>query len=283
MEEGRLQKGAGNEYVAYSMLIWHNSCLNIGTGTLDKTNTTREDCNLKHRTLQLFQLFLLVFAFYLPLQDSGNQHWLVSLACLVTVFMVEKLKTTFTEASHKENEQSGDMSKKDETRTTLQALDWLLKSKNVLLLTDAIQCLLQDLGLVVSPCPDHPAIDRLVRIPGVEVTWGLKILNDVTALKENWDKWDELASFDLGKGGKRRLLIVASNGIKGKGDLRQRYRNYSVNVQKLLSARHVVAMTTLTLGKIYLLCKKKKADIKTIFDPIQHYPGGVFQLERFAK
>jgi hypothetical protein len=249
---------------------------------LDKTTTREQDHHLGQRTLELFQLFLLLFAFYAPLQDSSNQHLLVSLACLVAVFVVGKLKTTFAEASDKEN-QRDDGTKEDKTKTTGQALDWLLKSKNLLLLTDAIQCLLQDLGLAVSPCPDHPGVDRLIRIPGGEVTWGLKILGDVTALDHNWDQWEELASFDLGKGGKRRLLIVASNGIKAKGDRQQTYRNYSVNVQKLLSAKRVVAMTTLTLGKIYLLCKKKNADIKTIFDPIEHHPGGVFQLEHFAK
>jgi hypothetical protein len=43
-----------------------------------------------------------------------------------------------------------------------------------------------------------------------------------------------------------------------------------------------VAMTTLTLSKIYLLCKKKKVDITRIFRPIHHHPGGVFRLENFA-
>ena len=251
-------------------------------GALDKTTNREQDHHLRQRTLELFQLFLLVFAFYAPLQDGGNQHLLVSLACLVAVFVVGKLKTTFAEASDKEN-QRDDSSKEDTTKTTVQALEWLLKSKNLLLLTDAMHCLLQDLGLVVSPCPDHPAIDRLIRIPGGEVTWGLKILSDVTALDQNWDQWEELASFDRGKGGKRRLLIIASNGMKAKGDRQQRYRNFSVNVQKLLSAKQVVAMTSLTLGKIYLLCKKKNAHIKTIFDPIEHHPGGVFQLEHVAK
>jgi hypothetical protein len=142
---------------------------------------------------------------------------------------------------------------------------------------------MQDLGLAVSPSPDHPAIDRLVRLPGTEVTFGLKILSDVTELKEDWDKWEELASFDLGKGGKRRLLIIGSNCIEEAREGEQRYRNFSVNAQKLLTARHVVAITTLTLYKIYLLCKKKKVGIKTIFHPIQHHPGGVFQLERSAQ
>jgi hypothetical protein len=235
---------------------------------------------MKQKTILLFELFLLIFAIYALLKYSGSQRLLVSLSCLVGMFVVGKVETSFTEPSKRENGQSDDMSKKDGTKTKFKVLDCLLKSKNVLLLTDAIQSLLQDLGLVVSRSPDQPAIDRLVRIPGMQVTCGLKIISDVAELNENWDKWEELSSFDMGKGGERRLLIISSNCIKEAGDSQQRYKNFSVNTQKLLSARQVVAMTTLTLYKIYLVCKKKKVGIKTIFHTIQHHPGGVFQLER---
>jgi len=217
------------------------------------------------------------------LSHSGSQRLLVSLGCLVGMFVIGKVETSVTERSKQEKGKSSDLGKKDEKKSASQALDCLVKSKNVLLLTDAIHHLMQDLGLAVSPSPDHPAIDRLVRLPGTEVTFGLKILSDVTELKEDWDKWEELARFDLGKGGNRRLLIIGSNCIKEAREGEQRYRNFSVNAQKLLTARHVVAITTLTLYKIYLLCKKKKVGIKTIFHPIHHHPGGVFQLERSAQ
>jgi len=235
---------------------------------------------MKQKTLLLFQLFLIIFVCYALLKYSGNQRLFVLLACLAGMFVVGKVKTSFTERSKQEKDQSDDASKKDETKTTLQALDFLLKGKNMLLLTDAIQHLLRDLGLVVSPSLDHPVIDRLVTIPSMEVTYGLIILSDVAELNENWDKWEKLDSFDLGKGGKRRLLIIGSNCTGEAGDRPQRYKNFSVNTQKLLSARQVVAMTSLTIYKIYLVCKKKKVGIKTIFHTIQHHPGGVFQLER---
>jgi len=238
---------------------------------------------MKQKTLLLFQLFLLIFAFYVLLSHSGSQRLLVSLGCLVGMFVIGKVETGVTERSKLEEGKSGDMGKKDETKTASQALDCLVKSKNVLLLTDAIQYLMRDLGLAVLPSLDHPAIDRLVKIPGTEVAFGLKILSDVTELKEDWDRWEELASFDLGKGGKRRLLIIGSSSIKEPGEGEQRYRNFSADARNILSARHVVAMTTLTLYKIYLLCKKKKVEIKRIFHPIQHHPGGVFQLERSAQ
>jgi hypothetical protein len=238
---------------------------------------------MKKNTLLLFQLFLVIFALYALLKFSGDQRLLVSLACLAGMFVVGKVETSLTERSKQEKDQSDDASKSDETKTTSQALDVLLNNKNVLLLADAIQHLLRDLGLVVSPSLDHPVIDRLVKIPGMDVTCGLKILSDVAELNENWDKWQELDSFDLGKGGKRRLLIIGSNCIDEAGDRPQRYKKFSANTQKLLSDRQVVAMTTLTLYKIYMLCKKEKADIKRIFHPIQHHPGGVILLERSAK
>ena len=109
------------------------------------------------------------------------------------------------EGSKQEKGKSSHLGKKDEKKSASQALNCLVNSKNMLLLTDTIHHLMQDLGLAVSPSPDHPAIDRLVRLPGTKVTFGLKILSDVTELKEGWDKWEELASFDLGKGGKRRF------------------------------------------------------------------------------
>jgi hypothetical protein len=238
---------------------------------------------MKQKTLLLFQLFLLIFTCYALLKYSGNQRLLVSLACLVSMFAVGKVETTVRERSNQETGQGKDMRKKDETEATSEALDCLLKSKNVLLLADASQCLLQDLGLSVSPSLHDPAIDRLVTIPGMQMTWGLKILSDVTELKDNWDKWEELTPFDLGKGGKRRLVIIGSNCIKEAADRQKRYKNFSANAQKLLSAWQVVAMTTLTLCKIYLFCKKKKLDIKTIFYRIQHHPGGVFQLEHYMQ
>jgi len=235
---------------------------------------------MKQKTLLLFQLFLLIFAFHALLSYTGSQRLLVSLGCLVGMLVIGKVETSVTERGRQEEGESSDMGKKDEAKSASQALDCLVKSKNVLLLTDAVHYLMQDLGLAVSPSPDHPGIDRLVRIPGTDDTFGLKIVSDVTELNGDWDKWEELASFDQGKGGKRRLLIIGSSSVKEAAEGEPKYRNFSANAREILSAKHLVAITTLTLYKIYVLCKKKKVGIKRIFHPIQHHPGGVFQLER---
>jgi hypothetical protein len=231
---------------------------------------------MKGKTLLLFQLLLAVFAFYALLKYPGNLRLLVSLACLVGMFVIAKVEMSLTERKNHEEDHSSD------TRS-LQSLDCLLKSKNVLLLTDAIHYLIQDLGLPVAVSTDHPGVDRLVRIPATQVTFGLKILGDVAELDGNWDKWDELASFDLDKDRKRRLLIIASNCTKEAAEGEQKYQNFSGQTEILLSAKQVVAMTTLTLSKIYLFCKKKNLDAKKLFHLIQHHPGGVFQLEHYLR
>jgi len=235
---------------------------------------------LKQRTLQLFQLFLLVFALYAVVKYTGHERFLVSLACLVIAFVVGKMETGLKEHDEKGQPPGVARGRAQEARTTSQAVDWLLKSKNVLLLTDAVQCLLQDLGLVVSPSPANPSVGRIVTIPGMEVTWGLIILRDVEDLREDWEEWEGIATFDKGKEGKQRPLIICSNAVATTPGGQQKYTTFSATTKKLLSTKGVVAMTTLTLCKIYLLCKKKGVDIKKIFQPIETHGGGIFQVER---
>ena len=234
---------------------------------------------MKQKTLLLFQFLLIIFAFYSLLEFSDNQQFFVPLVCFVTAFIVGKVEISLTERSKQEKDQNDDVNKQGEVETTVQALDCLLKSKNVMFLIDAIQHLLRDLDLVVSPSPNHPAINRLVKIPGMQVIFGLIVVGDVAELGENWNKWEELDGFDLGKGGKRRLLIVGSNCIVETGNRQKRYKKFSVNTQKLFSARQITAMTTLTLNTIYKLGKKSKPDIKKVFYHIQHRYGGIFELK----
>jgi hypothetical protein len=236
---------------------------------------------MKQKTLLLFQLLLAVFACYSVLKYSGNLRLLVPLFCLVGMFIVGKVESIVEESQEiKEDKQA----KADKGKTTFKPVDCLLKSKNVLLLTDAIHYLLKDLGLAVSRSPDQNSIDRLVRAPDDSLTtFGLKILGDVGELNENWSSWEELSHFDMGKGGKRRLILIGSNTLREEEDGKPQFTDFSPNTQSLLTSKSIVAMTTLTLYKIYLLCQKKSVDPKVILDLIHRHPGGVFRLEQYMK
>jgi len=216
------------------------------------------------------------------LMFSGNQRYLVSLACLASMFIIGKIEVGIKERSAPE-EQLDEEGTKDKIKSIKESLGCLIKSKNALLLTDATAHLLKDLGLSVSLSPEFPAIDRLVKVPGSEVTLGLKVIGDVAKVREDWDQWAELSDFDLGEGGERRLLIIGSNCVKIPEQDKLKYRNYPAEARNSLSARHVVGITTTTLYKIYLLCKKKKLDIQRILTPIQQSPGGVFKVDHLIQ
>lgn len=239
---------------------------------------------MKQKTLLLFQLFLAVFAVYAVLKYTGNQRLIVPLACLVTMFIVGKVETMVTESHEKEEDKKARARKGVEDRKGFKPVDCLLKSKNVLLLTDAIHYLLKDLGLKVSRSPDQSVIDRLVRASDdTQVTLGLKVVSDVGEINDNWDSWEELSEFDMGRGGKRRLLLIGSNITPKEGDDKPQFSDFSASTQSLLSSKNIVAMTTLTFYKIYLLCRKKSVNPEKILLLINRHPGGVFRLEQYMK
>jgi hypothetical protein len=239
---------------------------------------------MKQKTLLLFQLLLAVFSIYSVLKYSGNQRMTVPLTCLVAMFLVGKVETAVSERDKRKKERGAKARKGTEEKTDFKPVDCLLKSKNALLLTDAIHYLLNELGLRVSRSPDQSFIDRLVRTDDDnQVTFGLKILGDVGELTETWESWEEVTDFDMGKGGNRRLVLISSNTIGKEVEGKPKFSDFSTNIQSLLSSKNIVAMTTLTFYKIYLLCQKKSVKPGAIFDLIHRHPGGVFRLEQYMK
>ena len=239
---------------------------------------------MKQKTLLLFQLLLAVFSIYSVLKYSGNQRMIIPLTCLVAMFLVGKVETAVTESEKRKKDERARRRKGTEEKTKFKPVDCLLKSKNVLLLTDAIHYLLSDLGLKVSRSPDQSFIDRLIRTDDdSQITFGLKVLGDVGELSENWESWEEVTDFDMGKGSNRRLVLIGSNSNQEEDDGKPKFSDFPANIQSLLSSKNIVAMTTLTFYKIYLLCQKKNVKPGAILDLIHRHPGGVFRLEQYMK
>jgi hypothetical protein len=238
---------------------------------------------MKQKTLLLFQLLLAVYAFYSVVTYTDTLQLWVPLVCLIGMFTISKIEAKVTEggttaaATSRENK-GGSPEKK-----TFNPLECLLKSKNILLLTDAIHQLLRDLGLDVIRSPHHNALDRIVRLPGNQLTLGLKILSDIQELSPEWDKWEALTAFDLAKGGELRLVLVGSNSVLEPGGGRPRFTNFPAHIQSFLAEQKIVALTTLTFFKMYLLCKQKNLEAGAILRLVHCHPGGVFQLEDYAK
>jgi hypothetical protein len=238
---------------------------------------------MKQKTLLLFQLLLAVYAFYSVVTYSGNLQLWAPLFCLIGMFIITKIEAKVTKGGTRAAVTSQQTKAESPGKQTFNPLECLLKSKNVLLLTDAIHQLLRDLGLEVIRSPHHNALDRIVRLPGNQLTLGLKILSDIRELSPGWDKWEALTAFDLAKGGELRLVLVGSNSVPEPGGGRPRFTNFPAPIQSFLAEQKIVALTTLTLFKMYLLCKQKNLEASAVFRLVHCHPGGVFQLEDYAK
>lgn len=238
---------------------------------------------MKQKTLLLFQLLLAVYAFYSVVTYSDNPQLWVPLFCLIGMFIITKIEAKVTKGGMQAAATRQENKGESPGKPAFNPLGCLLKSKNVLLLTDAIHQLLRDLGLDVIRSPHHNALDRIVRLPGNQLTLGLKILSDIHELSPEWDKWEALTAFDLAKGGQLRLVVVGSNSVPEPGGGRPRFTSFSAPIQSFLAEQKIVALTTLTLFKMYLLCKQKNLEAGAIFRLVHCHPGGVFQLEDYTK
>jgi len=238
---------------------------------------------MKQKTLLLFQLLLAVYAFYSVMIYKGDLKLLMPLFCLIGMFVVSRIEAKVMQRTSKEKLQSQEGKGAVAAKKAFNPLESLLKSRNVLVLTDAVHFLLRDLGLEVIRSSQHNALDRVVRIPGNEFAFGLKAFGDVAELTPEWDKWNEITVLDVAKGGDLRLLIVGGNCVPGPDGSRPCFTDFPQPIQSFLKEQKIVAVTTLTLFKIHHLCKEKKLEPATIFRLVHGHSGGVFQLEDYAK
>ncbi len=240
--------------------------------------------------MQLLQLMLAVFGFYAALKYTGIYKYIVPLASLILLYLLDKVEVAVEKREEKaeEKKQAEEKIQATESINELQPaiikqqLDCLLFNKNVLLLTDSIQLLLRDLGFVVSPSSDSSLAERVLQMPGREGRLGLKIISDVAEPTKKWSQWDKISQYEKGAGGEQRLLIIANNVMLTDGEEEKKFKNFSNQANSLLATRHTVAMTTLTLYKVYRLCKEKGLDPKRIFRLIYQHPGGIFQLKHYS-
>ncbi len=239
------------------------------------------------KTLQLFQLFLAIFAIYVAMHFAGGQRNLILLACMVTMYLAEKADTMMIERGKlaKALQPGKESSKVIVGKKSTSPLDNLLFNKNVRQLGDAIHQVLRSLRIEVSYAQDNPGIDRLFWLPGENCLFGLKVISDISDLNDGLENWDAIRKFDKGQGGKQRLLVIGSNyieendselGMKG-------FLDFTKTAQDFLTDKHILAMTTQTLHKIHSICKKKNIDSLLILNLMHAHPGGVFRLEQYAK
>jgi len=231
------------------------------------------------RTLQLFQLLIVVFGLYAALKYAGPAKNIVALSSIIVVILLDRMESFFDRANadllarEKARQPAADQKGQAEKN-----LEILRHGKNNLMVADAVQALLRDLGLAVTPCGEYPMLDRIVKVEEQTMHMAMKVVGDLDDLTREWEHLDPADGFIKGEGGQLRLLLIVNAAATHSQSGDQEFDKIPNQTGKFLAARHTVAITTQTVAQIYRLCKEMHQNPKRVFGRIYHHPGGLFQL-----
>ncbi len=232
-------------------------------------------------TLLLFQLLLATFGIYAASKYSDMAKLYIPLGCLVAMFFVGKLegrlkkKDSGEESTHKEHDESGE--KRDEFDT----IKYILWGKNELMLVDAVHSVLKDLGLQVTKTSKYPTIDRIVKIPGTHMTFGMQIIGSEREVMGDNSKLNQALQFDREKKNAEKTVIIANAHHTISLAERERREDFSQDAIMRMGPTNVVGLNTFTLYKVWALCKYKGKDVKEILKLLFNHPGGMFRVEDY--
>jgi hypothetical protein len=232
-------------------------------------------------TLLLFQLLLATFGIYAAVKHSDLAKLYIPLACLLAMFFVGKLerrlkgKELSEESTHKEHDES------EEKGDDFDTIKYILWGKNELMLVDAVHSVLKDLGLQVTKTSKYPTLDRIVKIPGSHITFGMQVIGSEREVKGDNSKLDQALQFEREKKNGEKTLIVANAHHSIPLAQRNKCEDFSKEAIMRMEPTKVVGLNTFTLYKVWALCKYKGKDVKDILKLLFNHPGGMFRVEDY--
>ncbi len=233
--------------------------------------------------LILLQLLIAAFAIYSALNFPEEIRLFVPLGCLFLMLLIGRLdryrsdKTTarkdFLKSEIDKLTKNEPAAGKEEDFFKVESLLW---PKNELLLIDAVHAIFRDLGFKVSTAIDSHSVDRIVKIPGSESSFGMEIMLCEYEADRVHPKVLRAIQFERERKEKERTLLLASTYIHLPLAKRSHLSHISKDLTDLL-ARH--RMSFMTTHQLYDLWQKSKAgdiDIFQTFERIYSHPGGPF-------
>ena len=232
-------------------------------------------------TLFLFQLLLATFGIYAAVKYSDMAKLYVPLGCLLAMFFVGKLERMFKgkrggeESTDKEHDES------EEKRDEFDTVKYILWGKNELMLVDAVHSVLRDLGLQVTKTPKYPTMDRIIKIPGSHMTFGMQVIGSEREVRGDNSKFNQALQFEREKqNGEKTLIIANAHHIVSLAE-RERRTDFSKDALMRMEPTKVVSLNTFTLYKVWALCKYKGKDVKDILKLLFNHSGGLFRIEDY--
>ena len=160
--------------------------------------------------LLYLQLLLAVIAIYGALQFPEGVRLYVPLGCLLSMLAVsridryrseeKKARKDFLKAELDKIPKNEAIPGKDRDYFTIESLLW---PKSELLLIDAVHAIFKDLGFKISAAIDYHSVDRIVKIPETEKSFGLEIMLSENEADRTHPKVLRAIQFEREKKGKK--------------------------------------------------------------------------------
>ena len=231
----------------------------------------------------LLQLLLAVIAMYGALNFTEDMRLYVPLGCLVSMFIVGRLdKKRFENKEARKTFLKSEMERifKKETAAIEEqdsfTINSLLSPKGELVLTDAVHSIFKDLGFSVAAGGKYSSVDRIVRIPDTQLSFGLEILMSEEEVDKNHPKIKRALQFKKEKKQNEKTLIIASTHVHQPISERERLNEISTELQEFLAGYQMSLITTYSLNQLWEKAKGKEVDIFEIFRRVYSHPGGMF-------
>lgn len=236
--------------------------------------------------LALFQLFLAFFAIYSAVNYEEEIRLIIPLVCLILMFFVGRAEKRNTEkdAARKSflKSEIDKISQKDPTTIKEQeffTIETLLWPKSELLLIDAVHFIFKDLGFKISTGINYQSVDRIVKIPNIEKSFGMQVMMSEGEADKNHSKINRALQFEKEKRENEKSLIVASTHIRLPLAERGQVSHISKDLTDLLVRYNMSFITAHHLYELWQKAKNGEIDIFGFFLKIYSQRGGIYPMK----
>ncbi len=233
--------------------------------------------------LVLFQLFLAFFAIYAALTYEEETRLIIPLICLIFMFFVGRVERIRAEKNRARKNflksEIDKISQKDLTTIKEQdffTIETLLWPKNEMLLLDTVHAILKDLGFLITPGIQCQSVDRILKIPNTQKSFGIQVMMFEGEADRTHPKINRILQFEREKKENEKSLIIASTHIR----LPMTERGEKVCISKelvgLLIRYNISFITAHHLYGLWQKAKRGEIDIFEFFQKIHSQRGEIY-------
>ncbi len=233
--------------------------------------------------LVLFQLFLAVFAIYGALTYEEETRLIVPLICLVLMFIVGRIEKGSAEKNKARKDflksEIDKISQKDSTTIKNQdffTIETLLWPKSEMLLLDTVHAIFKDLGFFITPGIQYQSVDRILKIPHTQKSFGLQVMMYEGEADRTHPKINRIFQFEKEKKENEKSLIIASTHIRLPIAERGEKSHITKELIDLLVRYHISFITAHHLYGLWQKAKRGEIDIFEFFQKIYSQKGEIY-------